>query len=158
HANVLIVNHALFVTDLALRGAGFGILPEYDVAIIDEAHTLESVAGEHLGLKLSSIGVGYTLSRLHNERTNRGLLSVHQLEKAIPVVKRARLVADEFFETIADWYRRQPAGFNGRVRKPIGCPETLSEELCKVATAIGDAARDVSDKTERIELDAAEKR
>ena len=61
NANVLIVNHALFVTDLALRAAGFGMLPNYEVAIIDEAHTLESVAGEHLGLKLSSIGVDYTL-------------------------------------------------------------------------------------------------
>jgi ATP-dependent DNA helicase DinG len=158
HANVLIVNHALFVTDLALRAAGFGMLPDYDIAIIDEAHTLEAVAGEHLGLKLSSIGVGYTLSRLHNERTERGLLSVHKVAKAIPLVTRARFVADEFFESIADWHRRQPAGFNGRVRKPIGCAETLSEELYKVASAIGDAAREIKEKTERIELDAAEKR
>jgi ATP-dependent DNA helicase DinG len=158
HANVLIVNHALFVTDLALRAAGFGMLPKYDIAIIDEAHTLEAVAGEHLGAKLSSIGVGYTLSRLHNERTGRGLLSVHKVDKAIPLVKRAHFVADEFFESIADWHRRQPAGFNGRVRKPIGCPEALSEELYKVATAIGDAAREIKEKTERIELDAAEKR
>src|SRR5262245_56471804 len=119
HANVLIVNHALFVTDLALRAAGFGMLPDYEIAIIDEAHTLEAVAGEHLGLKVSSIGVGYTLSRLHNERTGRGLLSVHKVDKAIPLVTRARVIADEFFETIADWYRRQPSGFNGRVRKPI---------------------------------------
>ena len=75
------MNHALFVTDLALRGAGFPMLPEYEVAIIDEAHTLEAVAGEHLGLKLSSIGVDYTLSRLYNERTDRGLLSVHKVER-----------------------------------------------------------------------------
>ena len=44
------------------------------------------------------------------------------------------------------------------MRKPIGCPESLPEELSKVATAIGDAAREVKEKTERIELDAAEKR
>jgi hypothetical protein len=37
-ANVLVVNHALFVTDLALKGDGFGILPDYQVAVIDEAH------------------------------------------------------------------------------------------------------------------------
>ena len=41
-------------------------------------------------------------------------------------MRRARDAADEFFESIADWYRRQPAGFNGRVRKPIGLPETLA--------------------------------
>ena len=47
----------LFMTDLAVRAAGGGgMLPKYDVAIIDEAHTLEAVAGEHLGLKVSSMG------------------------------------------------------------------------------------------------------
>ena len=139
NANLLIVNHALFVTDLALRAAGFGLLPEYDVAIIDEAHTLEAVAGEHLGLQLSSIGVDYTLARLYNERTRKGLLAVHKLDEAIQQVQRTRMAADDFFDRIADWYQRQPPGFNGRVRKPIGWPETLPEELRKLATAIGEA-------------------
>ncbi len=158
NANVLIVNHALFVTDLAMRGAGFGMLPDYEVAIIDEAHTLEAVAGEHLGLKFSSIGVDFSLARLFNERTNRGLLVAHKLFDAQQLVSKARLAAQDFFESIADWHRRQPAGFNGRARKPIGCPDSLPEALSKVATAIGDAARQVKEKTERIELDAAEKR
>ena len=158
NANILIVNHALFVTDLALRGAGFPLLPKYEVAIIDEAHTLESVAGEHLGLKLSSIGVDYTLSRLYNERNHRGLLSVHKVEKAIPLVRSARTAADDFFETITHWYYGQREGFNGRVRKPIGCPESLAEELKKVATAIGEAAHEIKEKTQRIELESAEKR
>ena len=49
-ANILVVNHALFMSDLALRAAGASLLPDYQVAIFDEAHTLEAVAGEHLGL------------------------------------------------------------------------------------------------------------
>jgi ATP-dependent DNA helicase DinG len=158
HANILIVNHALFVTDLALREAGYGLLPKYDVAIIDEAHTLESVAGEHLGLKLSSIGIDYTLARLFNERTQRGLLAVHKVEKAMPLVNKARTAADEFFDTIAHWHYGQRQGFNGRVRKPIGCPEILPEELNKLASAIAEAAHEIKEKTQRIELDAAEKR
>src|SRR5271165_6847174 len=158
NANLLIVNHALFVTDLALRGAGFPMLPDYEIAIIDEAHTLEAVAGEHLGLKLSSIGVDYSLSRLANERTGRGLLAVHKLDDAVPLVRKARTAAEDFFETIADWYHRQSDGFNGRVRKPIGCAETLTEELNKLATAVGQAARGIEARTERIELEAAEQR
>ena len=58
-ANLLIVNHALFVSDLALRASGFGLLPEYQVAIFDEAHTLEAVAGEHMGIQVSNIGVDH---------------------------------------------------------------------------------------------------
>ena len=46
----------------------FGILPKYDVAILDEAHTFEAVAGQHLGLQISSLGVDLRLSRLYNER------------------------------------------------------------------------------------------
>ena len=79
HANILIVNHALFATDLALREAGdFGILPQYDVAILDEAHTFEAVAGQHLGLQISSLGVDLRLSRLYNERTEKGLLRIQE--------------------------------------------------------------------------------
>jgi ATP-dependent DNA helicase DinG len=37
NANILIVNHALFMSDIALRGSGASLLPEYDVAIFDEA-------------------------------------------------------------------------------------------------------------------------
>src|SRR5947208_574730 len=48
-ANLLIVNHALFFTDLALRRLGASLLPEYNVAIFDEAHTLEDVAADPLG-------------------------------------------------------------------------------------------------------------
>ena len=49
NAQILVVNHALFFTDLALRRENVSILPKYDVVIFDEAHTLEAVAGDHLG-------------------------------------------------------------------------------------------------------------
>jgi ATP-dependent DNA helicase DinG len=158
NANVLIVNHALFVTDLALKRDGHAILPKYDVAIIDEAHTLEAVAGEHLGTKISSIGVDLTLARLYNERADRGLLKAHRLDHIFHQVRIARNTSDDFFERIAEWYRRQPEGFNGRVRQPLGLPETLPEELRKLATAIAQAADQIEAKTQKIELEAAEMR
>ncbi|MBE3573952.1 MAG: DEAD/DEAH box helicase [Firmicutes bacterium] len=57
-ARLLIVNHSLFFSDLALRGTGaqsreVAVLPEYGAVIFDEAHHLESVATDHLGLRLS---------------------------------------------------------------------------------------------------------
>ena len=75
-ANVLVVNHALFMTDLALRSAGVSLLPDYGVAIFDEAHTLEAVAGQHLGLHVASGQVEYVLSRLYNDRTHKELARV----------------------------------------------------------------------------------
>ncbi|WP_047151057.1 ATP-dependent DNA helicase [Aneurinibacillus tyrosinisolvens] len=40
-AQVIIVNHALFFTDLILRNQGASILPAYDAVIMDEAHRVE---------------------------------------------------------------------------------------------------------------------
>src|SRR5262249_9970284 len=76
-AKLLIVNHALFFSDLALRQeSGFGLLPKYTVAILDEAHTLEDVAAEHMGIQVSRRQADYLLNRLFHERTKKahGLL------------------------------------------------------------------------------------
>ena len=54
NATILLVNHALFFSDLALRQLGAKIIPDYDAVILDEAHTVEQVAGDHLGLRVTS--------------------------------------------------------------------------------------------------------
>ncbi|MCF8057596.1 MAG: ATP-dependent DNA helicase [Desulfocapsa sp.] len=53
-ARLLVVNHHLFFSDLALRQAGFGeILPRYQSVIFDEAHHLENVATNFFGKHFS---------------------------------------------------------------------------------------------------------
>lgn len=56
--DVIVVNHALFFSDLSLRARGgeekLGILPPYDVVVFDEAHALEDVATEHFGVSVSA--------------------------------------------------------------------------------------------------------
>jgi ATP-dependent DNA helicase DinG len=157
-ANLLIVNHALFMSDLALRANGFGLLPEYDVAIFDEAHTLESVAGEHMGLQLSNIGMDITLARLFNERNGKGLLAYHKLQEACDLVVAARMAAEDFFEVVARWHQQQGAGFNGRVRRPLPWPDHLCNTLRKLAMAISEGAAGVQKPEDRIELSAAQTR
>src|SRR4051794_39975693 len=141
-ANILVVNHALFMSDLALRGAGASLLPDYEVAIFDEAHTLEAVAGEHLGLKVTSGQLEYILSRLYNDRTRKGLLVYHGIDDAMRQVQRVRYAARDFFDDVAQWQARQGAA-NGRLRKPAGWPDTVAEELRKLATAVGRGADSV---------------
>jgi ATP-dependent DNA helicase DinG len=158
NANLLIVNHALFVIDLALRESGYGLLPKYDVAILDEAHTLEAVAGEHLGLRISSLGVDLTLARIYNDRSEKGLLVAHKNDAAMTQVGRARMAADQFFGHVADWFARQPVGFNGRIRKATGWPDALTEELHKLASAIKQIAQTIERPEDRVELEAAEGR
>lgn len=53
-ARLLIVNHHLFFSDLALKKAGYGeILPRYQGVIFDEAHHLENVASIFFGKSFS---------------------------------------------------------------------------------------------------------
>jgi len=66
------VNHALFFSDLALRIAGVNYLPKYDVVVLDEAHTIEDVAGQHFGLKISEAGLKYQLRTLYDVKNNKG--------------------------------------------------------------------------------------
>ncbi|MGC4001857.1 MAG: hypothetical protein QM811_01380 [Pirellulales bacterium] len=54
HAQILIVNHSLYFSDLALRREGASLLPPHQLVIFDEAHTVEGTAGDHLGLGLGS--------------------------------------------------------------------------------------------------------
>jgi ATP-dependent DNA helicase DinG len=54
-ADLVIVNHHLFFSDLVLRQAGHAeALPRYEAVIFDEAHHLEEVAGQHFGFSFST--------------------------------------------------------------------------------------------------------
>ncbi len=156
-ANLLVVNHALFMSDLALRGSGASLLPEYDVAIFDEAHTLEAVAGDHLGLRLSEGQVEYTLTRLYNDRTRKGLLVYHELGDAVAQASRARHAAHDFFESVIRWQASRGAS-NGRLRAPSGLSDPLGEELRKLASAITRGAEEIEEEDQRVELGAASDR
>lgn len=53
-SRLLIVNHHLLFSDLAIRQRGFGeVLPRYETVIFDEAHHVEKVATTFFGLSVS---------------------------------------------------------------------------------------------------------
>ncbi|MBR1952995.1 MAG: DEAD/DEAH box helicase, partial [Lentisphaeria bacterium] len=79
-ADIIVANHALFFTDLAMHGAlenaetEGSLLPNYGAVMIDEAHTLENNAAEYLGLHISRAGLVGMLNRLYNPDSAKGLL------------------------------------------------------------------------------------
>jgi len=59
-SDIVIVNHHLFFADLAIKRAAeqapdVGVLPEAGIAIFDEAHELEEVAGSYFGVAVSNL-------------------------------------------------------------------------------------------------------
>jgi ATP-dependent DNA helicase DinG len=141
HAQLLVVNHALFFSDLALRRSGASLLPDYDIVVFDEAHMVESVASDHLGIGLSSVAVDRLLSRLFNERTNRGLLVHYQLDDIRPDVIRARRVAEDFFSSV---YHAVARRGDGPWR--ITAPDLVADTLGEVLLALGRKLRAASDR------------
>ena len=135
NAQILVVNHALFFTDLALRRRGASILPDYDVVVFDEAHTMEAVAGEQLGLNVTSGQVDYLLNKLYNDRTNRGLLVHQHHREGQKLVAECRERAADFFDLVEHWLEQRPRG-NGRVREPNIVPNPLSETLGRLSRVV----------------------
>ncbi len=157
NAQLLIVNHALFFSDLALRRAGVSILPDYQAVVFDEAHTIESVAADHLGLGVTSGQVEYALTRLYNDRTNKGLLRHHDLVDAQREVLDCHHQAADFFSELLEW-KNQSANKNGRARAAGIVENRLSPALLKLARIVRTAGGKVGDRSQRQDFSAAHDR
>jgi len=80
-ARVLVVNHALLLSDIVLRReTGYdatAILPPFSRLIFDEGHHLEDVATSHLSLTITRSGILKQLQRLVPQKAGRaGLLTI----------------------------------------------------------------------------------
>lgn len=69
-ADIVVVNHALFMADLSLRMVNprEGVLPDYGAVIFDEAHHLEDVATDAFGIEFSNYRVPMLLNRIKKRR------------------------------------------------------------------------------------------
>src|SRR5262245_27640839 len=115
---ILVVNHALFFADLSLRMAGVNYLPKYDLVILDEAHTIEDVAGQHFGLRISEASIKYNLRTRYDTRRGRGMLSTYGscANDAIHDVVDLGDISERFFERVIAWQESRGRG-TGRVRE-----------------------------------------
>lgn len=165
NAQILIVNHALLFSDLSIRRSGGSILPNFDALIFDEAHTMEEVAAEHLGVELSQSQLDYLLNRLYNDRTNKGLLveeldgagdgaTQAEFQRAAELVVECRFRAEEFFDELFEWLEARPNG-NGRVFEPKIVKNGLSEGLTRLRGALRNASESLDDPSRRQEYVAA---
>ncbi len=151
-AQILVVNHALFFTDLAIRDElGWGIIPDYDAVVLDECHTIESVACDHLGLKLTNGQVEYALNKLYNPATNRGLFVALGLDRLCELVSRAHSLMDQMVFDLDQWMGSEVV--NKRVSGRGIVSNLISDILLDISKAlerIGDSMDDVSKRQDLI--------
>ena len=138
-ADVLVTNHHLLFSDLALRiaapgAAGGRVLPEYRYVVFDEAHNAPEVAAERLGYRASLAQMRracHDLVRGERDRRAEGgllpalrvklfrgagkarddeLAAVARLvDSSIEAARRMREVVESFFEAFARATRREGA-------------------------------------------------
>ena len=175
-ASIIVVNHALLFSDLAVRSAGGSILPQYDVLVFDEAHTMEQTAGDHLGISVSQGQITYLLNRLWNARTQKGLLALsakklavsggltvsaplfkEAVSKARSLVEESVIRAEETFDDLKEWLYARP-GSNGRVTEPGIIRRNLEESLTLLAGALYGVISVLSGAEQKMELTSARQR
>lgn len=161
NAHLLVVNHALLFTELAIRSGmdeeNLGaILPPFDFVILDEAHTLEMVAAEHIGLQVTHAGLRWLLHKLWNPRTEKGLLALLREGGLVRDVAALLELAEQFFAAVEVAVARlspdnQPAAAT-RIRQPDFVPDTLSLPLADLTAKVRALQKKIDDKDVREEL------
>ena len=153
NADVLVVNHALFFSDLSLRRIGVNILPDYDTVILDEAHTIQDVASDHMGLGITLGQIEYTLAKLYNESTNKGLLVHHNLAAGQRSVIQCRIRAEDLFSDLLGWVARTGKSNSRnamtRVKQPGIVANPLSPALDKLSQLIRQFGENLKDAAEK---------
>lgn len=153
---ILVVNHALFFADLALRMAGVQYLPKYEVAVLDEAHTVEDVAAQHFGLSVSESSLRYQLRQLYESRRGRGILSTHgaAANPAIECIAELEQSVEEFFDRCSA-YRQKQTGDSGRIREKGAVEDSVSPLLEKLGRHLRAIVPSLKDDGEILEITAA---
>jgi ATP-dependent DNA helicase DinG len=150
---ILIVNHALFFSDLALRMAGVQYLPKYDAVVLDEAHTVEGVAGDHFGLKVSEFGIRYQLRALYDPMKGKGLLSTHgaAANPAIQTIVELHERLEYFFHRCIEWQETFGRS-NGRIHEKNIVENDITPKLLDLSKHLRSMLADNQNEEEIAEL------
>jgi ATP-dependent DNA helicase DinG len=91
---------------------GGNVLPQHKAVVFDEAHQIEDVATDYLGVEVSNFSVRYLLDNLLSQRTRKGLLTRlkvqgREVHVARDIVDDLRLTAENFFLNLHDVLSRR---------------------------------------------------
>lgn len=154
--NILVVNHAMLLADLTLPPSG-KLLGEYDLVVMDEAHTIESVASDQFGKAVSNGNVANLLRELYNDRTNRGLLGLMNANDAVTAVNKAGRAAEAFFADLAD-YAGGGVAPSGRLRQAEVVPDSVTPALNALMGKLRELRKEAANDEQKFELAGYESR
>ncbi|MEM8883402.1 MAG: ATP-dependent DNA helicase [Planctomycetota bacterium] len=139
-ASLLVANHALVLSDLALRAQGVKLLPDYEVLILDEAHELEDGAAEHFGAQVTETALTRQLGRFTGRSKRSGLFERVEVGQALyGLLEETRNAAKHFFGALQAQRKERS---EMRLKGPGQFEDSLSEPLGRLVAALrGENAR-----------------
>ena len=162
-ARIIIANHAFFfaalATDarLATRPDSDSherekLLPAFSALVIDEGHTLEDAAANHLGIRADSFTIRRILGRLYSDERKTGLLAAERFSEARELVVDARRRATLFFSSLLNWM--EPQNKNPlRYFVPNHIENYLATPFAKLEKSLAALADDEEDAAVKTELE-----
>lgn len=104
-ADLVVLNHSLFFSLLRdKKDNSKGLIFPNDFVVFDEAHSLEKIASQHVGIDLRRLQVRYALNRLWNPKTKKGQMTVLPrsagAEKIIKQVEQLHKDTENFFDEL----------------------------------------------------------
>jgi len=112
-ADVVVVNHHLFLADMVVKESGFAeLIPEADVMIFDEAHQVPDIASQYFGQQLSS----KQLIDLAKDITIAYRTEIRDMQQLQKSADRLTQCAQDFRLTLGD------PGFRGNLRDVLNNP------------------------------------
>ena len=150
-ADLVVVNHHLYFSDLALKEEGFGeILPKTEVLIFDEAHQLPDIASHFFGSSLSmrqfeTLSKDILEAEVSEAADSKELRSPsRQLEK---VVADFRLALGQFPQK-SEWSRIQYAP---PIKKAVERLQASINDLLEVLEALASRGKELASCFRRLE-------
>jgi ATP-dependent DNA helicase DinG len=134
-SDIVIVNHALFFADLALRDREVGqVLPDYSAVIFDEAHQIEDIAAQYFGAHVSS----FQLEDLVGDVSRLMINDVHAAKELTGAGARVVRMADAFWLNFTQEGRSviRPQMFAIKKRDGTTEPTTAGQRYLELRTAL----------------------
>lgn len=162
-ADVVVLNHTLFFGLLSIAEQAReeepsledevpGFIFANDFVILDEAHTIESVAAHQFGVALPEAELRYDLLRLYNPHTRKGSLRHAASPRLLQLVEEAQTAAEEFFDCARKDCRLEEHNNTVRLRSPGWTEDILSPALKELEDELLTMARDEENDLTRAEL------
>ncbi len=173
-ADLVVLNHTLFfglMSSAELRHPGDseeddenedGFLFANDFVVLDEAHTIESVAAHQFGVILPEFELRRDLWRLYNPRTRKGTLRHAATPHLLQLIEEAQVATDEFFERATKdcktaFAKTASTGQDTearelRLRQPHWTEDVLTESLDELTEEVVGMAKEEENEITRAEL------